>query len=153
MEIPPDSFHFLSFLSVHRPEVKVGIFPAQYNDFHWGWSTAGSKAGTMLFFPTLTFFWGVQGGVIFTRFAKMKYPLKYGKKFPYSLNLLLALDKEIQVPVIEKMPFPSPFISCSISILHIFPSSISIILSLLYMNTSWPLIYFTLHHHSQAEKK
>lgn len=43
MEIPPDYFHFLSFLSVHTPEVQVSIFPAQYKDFPWGWSAAGSK--------------------------------------------------------------------------------------------------------------
>lgn len=43
MENPPDSFHFLSFLSVHRPEVQVSIFPAYYNDFYWGWSEAESK--------------------------------------------------------------------------------------------------------------
>lgn len=79
------------------------------------------RAGRMLLFPTLTFFWRVQGGSYLYQICENEISFKIGKIFPYSLNLLLPLDKEIHVPVIEKMLFSSPFISCSISILRNFP--------------------------------
>lgn len=62
------------------------------------------QAGRMLFFPNLTFYWGVQGGLSLPDLWKWNR-IWNGEKIPYSLNLLLALDKEIQVPAIEKMLF------------------------------------------------
>lgn len=145
MEIPPDYFHFLSFLSIHRTEVQVSIFPAHHNDFYCGWSATERKlvgCCSSLLWHSLE---GLSMELSLPDLWKWNILWNREKKSILFKSTSCIRQGNSSPCYLKRLFFSSPLISCSSSILYIFPTSISIILSLLYMNTS-------LHHHSQAEK-
>lgn len=74
------------------PMVDISFPSAQWLPL--GMICSRKQAASMLFFPTLAFFGGVQDGVIFTRCVKRKSPSEKGKNFPEPLNPLFTSDKE-----------------------------------------------------------
>lgn len=122
-----------SFTHIHRTEVQVSIVPPQCTGPSIGDGLQQKASWWDPVPPYSGVFWRGSRWSYLYQICEKEVSFKIRKTFPDLLNLHFASGKESQDPAIKKVLFSSPLMSRSISILHIFPSSVSIIPSLLYI--------------------